>query len=650
MCLIFYGRLKIPGQDGVAEAIVANKQRGSMNITLDKLRTPSLVLLHDLFLIPLAWLGAYWLRFNLEPIPEEVFLQGLKLLPLVVGVQGIAFYYFRLYRSLWRFASLPDLLQIAKAVLVGSVCITCGGFFYDRLESIPRSVPFIYSALLPILIGTPRLIYRAWKDQVATLLTGKRTLVVGAGRAGEMLVRDLLQATTPEYRPVVLVDDDPKKKGREIRGIRVAGGCRKIPKLAAKYRIDAILIAIPSATDRQMRRIVEYCEQAEVPFLTLPSLKESLFYRSVGMGLREVSIEDLLGRAPARLDWHAIHTHLCHKTVMVTGAGGSIGSELCRQLASLPVARLILFELCEYNLFRIENDLRQRAPKLSIVPILGNITDQVSIRQAMETHRPQIVFHAAAYKHVPLLEKQLREAVHNNCLGTRIVAEAAIEAGVEEFVLISTDKAVNPCNVMGATKRAAEMICQSLDSFGTTRFLTVRFGNVLDSAGSVVPLFREQIRMGGPVTVTHPEISRYFMTIPEACQLIMQAAAAGKGGEIFVLDMGEPIKIRYLAEQMIRLSGKRPGIDIEIRYTGLRPGEKLNEELFYADENLATTIHSKLLLAHSRPCDPRIIAKLLDQMSKACQAYDEDQLMILLRTLVPEYRPQVALERRLTSA
>ncbi len=617
---------------------------------LAKLRTPNLVLLHDLFLIPVAWLGAYWLRFNLEPIPEPVLLQALKFLPLVVGIQGMTFYYFRLYRSLWRFASLPDLIQIAKAILVGSACIICAGFLYDRLQSIPRSVPFIYSALLPILIGTPRLIYRAWKDQVATMLTGKRTLIVGAGRAGERLVRELLKAHNPEYRPVVLVDDDPKKKGREIRGIRVAGGCQKIPKLVAKYRIDVILIAIPSATDRQMRRIVEYCEQAEVPLLTLPSLKESLFYRSVGIGLREVSIEDLLGRKPAQLDWHAIHTHLCHKTVMVTGAGGSIGAELCRQLALLPIERLILFELCEYNLFRIEHDLRRSFPKLSIVPILANITDPTSVRQAMETHRPQIVFHAAAYKHVPLLETQIREAVHNNCLGTRIVAEAAIEAGVEEFVLISTDKAVNPCNVMGATKRAAEMICQSLDRVGTTRFITVRFGNVLDSAGSVVPLFREQIRQGGPITVTHPEISRYFMTIPEACQLIMQAAAIGKGGEIFVLDMGEPIKIRYLAEQMIRLSGKRPGIDIEIRYTGLRPGEKLSEELFYADENLVPTCHRKLLLAYSRPCDPRIIAKLLDQLSKACQAYDEEQLLLLLRTLVPEYRPQLATERRLTSA
>ncbi len=617
-----------------------------MRLTLAKFRTPILVLLHDLCLIPLAWIGAYWLRFNLESLPQEVFLKSLQFLPWVVGIQGISFYAFRLYRSLWRFASLPDLIQIAKAVLVGSLFILCLGFFYDRLEAIPRSVPILYAALLLILIGTPRVLYRAWKDKVTTRLSGKRALIIGAGRAGEMLVREL-KAQHPEYRPVILVDDDLKKHGREIRGVRVVGGCHKIPKLVANYHIDVILIAIPSATDRQMRRIVEYCEQAEVPFLTLPSLKESLFYRSVGMGLREVSIEDLLGREPAQLDWHAIHTHLCQKTVMVTGAGGSIGSELCRQLASLPVERLILFELCEYNLFRIESDLRRNFPKLPIVPILGNITDQVSVRQVLASHRPQVVFHAAAYKHVPLLETQLREAVLNNCLGTRILAEVAIEADVEEFVLISTDKAVNPPNVMGATKRAAEMICQSLDTLGKTRFLTVRFGNVLDSAGSVVPLFREQIQRGGPVTVTHPEISRYFMTIPEACQLIMQAAAAGRGGEIFVLDMGEPIKIRYLAEQMIRLSGKRPGIDIEIRYTGLRPGEKLNEELFYADENLAPTGHSKLLLAYSRPCDPRIIAKLLDQMAKACQAYDEEQLLILLRTLVPEYRPQLAIEHQL---
>ncbi len=612
-----------------------------MDLIIQKFRTPLLVLLHDLSMIPLAWLVAYWLRFNLGPFPGEVFTYALKLLPWVILVQTAIFHYFRLYRGVWRFASLPDILQISKAVIVGTALITLGCFAYDRLESLPRSVPFIYATLLPLLIGGPRVLYRAWKDRISfrPSTTRKRALVVGAGRAGEILIRDLVQQSS-SYHPVILVDDNPRKRGREIRGIRVGGGCHKIPRLIKKHRIDIILIAIPSATDNQMRRIIEFCEQAGTPFLTLPSLKEILSHPLSGKDLRQVSIEDLLGRKPAQLDWPTIHDHLHGKTLLVTGGGGSIGSELCRQVASLDPEQLIIFDSCEYNLFRIENDLRQNFPKLPIASLLGNVTDTQAVKHLLQTYRPQTVFHTAAYKHVPLLEKQCRQAVHNNIVGTRTVAEAAIEAGVEEFVLISTDKAVNPSNVMGATKRAAEIICQSLNGLGKTHFIIVRFGNVLDSAGSVVPLFREQIHAGGPITVTHPEITRYFMTIPEACQLIMLASAVGKGGEIFVLDMGEPIRISYLAEQMITLSGKRPGIDIQIEYTGLRPGEKLHEELFHQEEHQDSTPFAKLRPAHPRSCDPKIIANIIDQMVLACQRYDEDQLMILLKTLVPEYLGQ----------
>ena len=612
-----------------------------MDLIFQKLRTPLLVLLHDLTMIPVAWLGAYWLRFNLGPFPEDLLAQALRFLPWVILIQAAVFHHFRLYRGVWRFASLPDILQIGKAVLIGTALITLGCFTYDRLESLPRSVPFIYAALLPLLVGGPRLFYRAWKDRISIRPTpGKNALVVGAGRAGEMLIRDLLQEPSPEYRPVLLVDDNPRKRGREIRGIRVLGGCRKIPRLVKKHQIDAILIAIPSASDQQMRRIIEFCEQATTPFLTLPSLKEVLSHPVSGKDLRQVSIEDLLGRKPAQLDWPTIHDHHQGKTLMVTGGGGSIGSELCRQLASLNLKQLIIFDSCEFNLFRIERELRSRFPRLDVVPALGNVTDTQAVKHVMHAYRPAAVFHAAAYKHVPLLESQCRQAVFNNIIGTRTVAEAAIEAGVSEFVLISTDKAVNPGNVMGATKRAAEMICQSLDGLGRTRFVIVRFGNVLDSAGSVVPLFREQIRAGGPVTVTDPEITRYFMTIPEACQLIMLAAAVGKGGEIFVLDMGEPIKISYLAEQMIRLSGKRPGTDIAIEYMGLRPGEKLHEELFHREEHLDETPYAKLRLAQPRTCDRRIIANILDQMLQGCQHYDEDQLLNLLQTLVPEFHRQ----------
>ncbi len=603
---------------------------------LNILRSPAFIFLHDLAMIPTAWLGAYWIHANLEHIPLEQLSTALLTLPWIIAAQGLAFRYFRLYLSVWRFVSLPDLIQIGKAILTGTLAITLGFYFYDHFTHVPRSVPLTYSMLLLILIGGPRFFFRAWKDRTPTS-QGQRALVVGAGKAAEMLIRDLLQEKHPEYRPVVLVDDDRRKKGREIHGIRIAGNCRKIPHLVKKHHIDTVLIAIPSADEKQMRRIVELCEQSNAPFLTLPSLKELLHDRVSTHELRDVYIEDLLEREAASLDWESIRKRLQNKVVMVTGGGGSIGSELCQQLARLPIKKLVVFECCEYNLYRIDRLIKQKFPDLELVPFLGNTTDAAAVQHAVNLAKPQIIFHAAAYKHVPMLEKQAREAIHNNIIGTHTVAKAALAFQVEEFVLISTDKAVNPCNVMGASKRAAEMVCQSLNGAGLTRFITVRFGNVLDSAGSVVPLFREQIQAGGPVTVTDPEVSRYFMTIPEACLLILQAAAVGRGGEIFMLDMGEPVKIRYLAEQMIRLSGKRPNVDIKIDYIGLRPGEKITEELFHEQENLTSTSHNKLLLAHSRTCDRKIIEKLVQKIQEACQQYDETQALSLLQTLVPEY-------------
>jgi FlaA1/EpsC-like NDP-sugar epimerase len=329
--------------------------------------------------------------------------------------------------------------------------------------------------------------------------------------------------------------------------------------------------------------------------------------------------------------------HLRGKRVLVTGGGGSIGSQLCREIARFPVDQLIVFERCEFNLYRVEADLSRHHPALRLQALLGDVTDRAAVERVIARHSPDVIYHAAAYKHVPLLQEQAREAVLINVMGTRFVAEAAVAAGIKEFVLISTDKAVNPTNVMGATKRAAEMLVQGLNEASRTRFVTVRFGNVLDSAGSVIPLFREQIKMGGPVTVTHPDITRYFMTIPEACQLIMQAASVGKGGEVFVLNMGEPVKVGYLAEQMIRLSGKQPGVDISIDYIGLRPGEKMHEELFHDQERLAPTGHAKLLLAQSRPLDRRWLVKTLDDLAQACAAFDDDRIERCLRQLVPEF-------------
>lgn len=601
-----------------------------------KLRLRSLIFLHDLLMVMLAWLGAYWLRFNLGLPPQKYVDAALSALPVVLVIQAVVFSRLGLYRGVWRFASLPDLIRISKAVLLGVLLIAVSLHLYSRLLWVPRSVLPLYVLLLGLFLSGPRLVFRMWKDQGVMMKEGQRALVVGAGRAAELLVRDLKRERAAQFYPVVLVDDDPGKKGSEIHGVRVRGGCEKIPELVESFDIEIVLIALPSASDREMRRIVGIVEGVGVPFLTLPSVQNMLSDQMFG-NLREVSIEDLLGRTPIMLERSTVREAVTGSRILVTGGGGSIGSELCRQIARYAPAEVTIFEQCEFNLYRIEQALRKEWPELCLNAILGDVTDPSAVRHAVNLAKPDVIFHAAAYKHVPLLQGQVRQAVRNNVLGTRMMAEAALEFGVKEFVLISTDKAVRPTNVMGATKRAAEKLVQALNNLGATRFITVRFGNVLDSAGSVVPLFREQIRMGGPVTVTHPEVTRYFMTIPEACQLILQAAAVGQGGEIFVLDMGEPILIRYLAEQMIRLSGKRVGQDVSIEFVGLRPGEKLTEELFLEDEKPMPTPHAKLLLARSVNQNVDEIRYQIQGFADAVAEFDEKKLLNSLRELVPEF-------------
>ena len=397
------------------------------------------------------------------------------------------------------------------------------------------------------------------------------------------------------------------------------------------------MIAIPSANSRQMKRLVELAERTGLPVRTLPSIHDVLAGRAGMNELREVLIEDLLGREPVALNWNLIRSRLSGKAVLITGGGGSIGAELCRQIAQLSPGKLVVVDQSEFNLYELDLALNTVFPEIEMSFHLCNVCDEAAVRRLMQRHAPEVVFHAAAYKHVPMLESQLREAVRNNVLGTKTVAEAALAARVSQFVLISTDKAVNPVNVMGASKRVAEIICENLQQRSATRFTTVRFGNVLGSAGSVVPIFRKQIGSGGPVTVTHPEVMRYFMTLSEACQLIMQAAAMGEGGEIFVLDMGEPVKISDLAEQMIRLSGKVPGAEIEIAYTGLRAGEKLFEELFHDQEALRATKHKKILLARHRHVDSRVLKSTLAEMAEAVARYDEECLQSLLHRLAPEF-------------
>jgi len=476
-----------------------------------------------------------------------------------------------------------------------------------------------------------------WKDytsQSKSPINSKRVLVIGAGRSGEMLVRDMRREGA--YIPVGFLDDNPRLHGAKVHGLTVFGPIAKVSQAVEDYQIDVIIIALPSANNTQMRRAVELCEKSKVPFRTLPRLHDLVSGKSPLSELREVAIDDLLGRNPVSLDWKNISDGLAGKVVLISGGGGSIGSELSRQVARLGPAKLIIIERCEYNLFTIENELRRKFPSIQLMSCLIDVCEQTAVNYLFSKERPDVVFHAAAFKHVPMLEQQAREAVRNNVVGTQTVALAADKYEVGIFVLVSTDKAVNPANVMGATKRTAEIFCQSLGNHSKTKFITVRFGNVLGSAGSVVPLFRAQIKAGGPVTVTHPEITRYFMTIPEASQLIIQAGVMGKGGEIFVLDMGEPIKISYLAEQMIRLSGKKPGEEIEIEYTGLRPGEKLYEELFHDQETLVETGNEKIFLAQSRSVEHKLVKQVIQELERSCEAYDNEAIKQALRKLVPE--------------
>jgi FlaA1/EpsC-like NDP-sugar epimerase len=594
------------------------------------------VVIHDLLMIMAAWLLGYWFRFNLQTVPQEYFQAAVTYLWIVIPVQASVFWLFGLYRGVWRFASLPDLLRILKGTGVGLIIIMVAVFFLYRLEDVPRSVPVLYGLFLIMLLSGPRFVYRWLKDRRIILGRGERVLIVGAGHAGDLLVRDMLRDHSNTYLPVAFVDDTPRRVGQDIHGIPVVGATDAIPEVVEDREIDVVVLAVPSAKVKERQCLVELCEQAGVPFRTVPQLGDLMSGQVAINQLREVSIEDLLGREPVTLDWEAIRDGLSQRTIMVTGAGGSIGSELCRQIARLEPTKLVLLDNGEYNLYSIELELRNQYPMIQIDACIRDVRDVTAINKVFEIFRPQVVFHAAAFKHVPLLEHQVREAVYNNVLGTRNVARAADRHGTSEFVLISTDKAVNPSNVMGASKRMAEIFCQNLNARSDTKFITVRFGNVLGSAGSVIPLFHKQIAAGGPVTVTHQEMERYFMTIPEACQLIMQASVIGAGGEIFVLDMGEPVKITYLAEQMIRLSGKEPGRDIEISITGLRPGEKLYEELFHDSEQLESTDHEKILLARHRIVEWERLEALIARLESACKRYDESELLLSIDEFVPE--------------
>ena len=596
------------------------------------------VVAHDLCMVWLAWTGLHQLRYAILPLPPTLTLWGAET-AIVLLAQGLVFWRVGLYRGVWRFASVPDLLNILKSSVFGLLAIVVGLFLYNRLDQVPRTVLVLYPVVLTALLGMPRLLYRAWKDyrQTSNDKAVLRVLILGAGQAGEALVRDLRRAGA--YQPVGFLDDAAKLRGSNLQGVPILGKIDEVERIAPETAAQLLVIAMPSLDAVSMRRIVAACERTGLPFRTVPRLDDLLEGRSLPGELKEVAIEDLLGRQPVTPDWKAIRGWLGGRSVLVTGAGGSIGSELCRQCARHGARQIALLEMDELALTTTVAALRRDFPQIACVPVLGDCGDPAVIRYALELSTPEAVFHAAAYKQVPLLETQLREAIRNNVLATETVARASQRAGVGTFVLISTDKAVDPVNVLGATKRLAEMVCQAMADPRATRSVTVRFGNVLDSAGSVVPLFREQIRSGGPVTVTDPEVTRYFMTIPEACQLILQAAAIGSQHAVYTLDMGEPVPIRLLAEQMIRLAGKHPERDIAIVYTGLRPGEKLHETLFHADESYRPTAHPKILQAEARAVVAEKIHEASSRLRDAIARYDLEQMAVILRESVPEFAP-----------
>jgi len=614
-----------------------------LRLYLQKVYSKLPVVLFDMFSIPVAWYCAYWLRYNMQPFPTSlVSSYSLTALSILTVVQVACYYHFKVYRGLWRFSSLNDVVRILRAVICAAILVIPMFYLTSLLPHIPRSVLPLYGIILITLLCGARLSVRTYWDKrnkQGESGTVKRVLIIGAGHAGEGLIRDLKR--THSYQVVGLVDDNQSKRGLDVHGVRVLGTIRQLADLVAEHQIELIFIAIPSVRSATMRRIVNYCEDCNIPFRTLPSLQALVSGRVQVNALRDVNIEDLLGRDQVELNWEKIAANIQDKCVLVTGGGGSIGSELCRQIMVLGPKKLVVLDNNEYNLYKIELELKARFPHIEISLALVSVTDAVAVNHLWLLTKPEIVFHAAAFKHVPMLEEQIRVAVHNNVIGTQIVAETSVAHGVDKFVLISTDKAVNPTNVMGTTKRVAEIYCQNMNARVDTQFITVRFGNVLGSVGSVVPLFQKQLQNGGPLTVTHPDIQRYFMTIPEASQLILQAMISGTGGEIFVLDMGEPIKISYLAEQMIRLAGKEPGKDIAIQYTGLRPGEKLFEELFHASEQLVQTEHEKLFKAKFRQIDWQELTQAMRMLNTACTTHQDDELLVLLKNLVPEFCGEV---------
>jgi len=610
-----------------------------MKKTITNSRT-FLALLHDVVASAIAWVVAYLLRFNFA-VPANYEAEMLATLAWVVLLQVGVFVFFGLYRGVWRFASVSDLQRIFLAVSFSAVLLSALFFMIKTDVVIPRSVLVLDPLLLILFMGGSRFAYRAWKEHLLygmTLRQGEPVIVLGAGDAAVTLVKDL--ARSMQWRVVALLDDDVTMLGREIFGVKVKGTIEQLALVSEYLSVKHVIVAMPSAHHQKRKQAIDLATQLNLEVMTVPAIDDLMSGKVSVSQIRKVDVEDLLGRDAVKLDSSGLQMLIDHQTVLVSGAGGSIGSELCRQIVKYRPDTLICLDISEFSLYQLEQELTGMNLETKLVYFTCDVKNKVRINHILAQYQPSVVFHAAAYKHVPMMENgNVWEALSNNVIGTHTLAQACKSNGVSKFVLISTDKAVNPTNVMGASKRLAEMVCQGLQSDNGTRFVIVRFGNVLGSSGSVIPKFREQIAKGGPITITHPEITRYFMSIPEAAQLVMQAGLMGKGGEIFVLDMGEPVKIADLAADMVRLSGFSTD-EIKIEYVGLRPGEKLYEELLADDEHTMPTPHEKLRIAQARSADISWVNSLLLWI-EGLHGTHETQMKLELSSWVEEYSPQI---------
>lgn len=596
-----------------------------------------LLLAGDIIAIMLSSFLALWLRFELVFADiDRIFLESIYQYAGINIICTIAiFYAFHLYTSLWKYASVNELVNITLAVVISGIVNAVGMRAFQN--PVPRSYDILYTMfLLAMMIGI-RFFYRFVRFMKTEYFIRNRkeisnVMVIGAGDAGAAIVKELRLNETLKRRVCCMIDDDPAKKGKYVQGCLVVGGKKDIISAVERYGITKIIIAMPSAPKSTIKEIVDLCQHTECKIRILPGM-----YQLVSVSqLRDVEIGDLLGREQIKVNLNEILGYVQNKVVLVTGGGGSIGSEICRQLAGHGVKQLIIVDIYENNIYEIQQELKRKYPELDLVALIASVRNTHRIDEIMGKYRPNVVYHAAAHKHVPLMEDSPNEAIKNNVFGTYKTASAAGKHGVERFVLISTDKAVNPTNIMGASKRMCEMIVQTLDKFYPTEFVAVRFGNVLGSNGSVIPLFKKQIAEGGPVTVTHPDIIRYFMTIPEAVSLVLQAGAYAKGGEIFVLDMGEPVKIADLAKNLIRFSGFKVGEDIEIKYTGLRPGEKLYEELLMDEEGLQATDNNLIHIGKPIDMNEAVFMKQLKEL-KAASEKDSKAIRQMVKEMVPTY-------------